>query len=239
MRNISAVAWLLVQQRGGEPLVFIRVDRTPGLSSYYADKTIPEWGIVGKILTLSELENVVNFAGSGNSQSISIILDDVDGSLKQIFNYNDIHKRPVHVYQWFTGLHLSDAFLIFEGVISSPIIWKEGDRTLNFDVISKLEDKEVGFSVEEGSFTNVPDELIGKAWPLPFGHCLRIPLIKLDPIPAGATSESTLIPDPSLMAQITKLGFLISGIQRSSYIGFQHGLDILFPCRVWWWRSNR
>lgn len=225
MRNISAAGMAaLVQERGGEPLIFIRVDWTPGLSGYYADKTISEWGIIGKILNLSELENVVNLSGSSNSQSISVTLDDVDGTLKNIFDYNDIHKRPVHVYQWFTGLHLSDAFVIFEGVISSPITWKEGDRTLSFDIISQLEDKEVGFSVEEGSFTNVPSELVGKAWPLPFGYCLKIPIIKLDPIPSGATTESTLIPDPSLPAQMSKLINLINEYAAMATLAFNTAL---------------
>lgn len=187
--------------------MIIEVAWTNTIVIKYADKTIGE--ILGKIATLSELENVVNLSGNSNSQSISITLSDTDGTIKNIYNTNDVHKRPVKVYQWFDGLPVEEAFIIYEGLISSPIVWKEGDRTFSFDVVSKLEDVEVGFSIEEGDFANVPYDLIGKAWPLPFGTCIKVPALKVDPIPSGVTNEPTLIPDPSLDAQISKLGLLI------------------------------
>lgn len=226
MRNISSNALaILTQQQGGEPLIYIQIAWTDSLALNYADKTIPEWGIAGKILNLSELENVVNYSGSGTSQSINVTLDDADGSIKAITNVNDIHKRPVKVFQWFTGIHINEAFIIFEGEVSSPITWKEGDRTISFEIISKLEDQEVGFSVEEGDFTGVPYELVGKAWPLPFGTCIKIPVLKIDPIPSGATTESTLVPDPTLGDQLSKLIKLIGEYGDMAILAFYTALN--------------
>ena len=87
---------------------------------------------------------------NNSSQSIDITLDDTDGSIKAIFDNTDIHKRDARVYQYFDGLSVSDKFLLFAGKVSSPIIWNERDRTVKFTIISQLEDREVGFSAEEG-----------------------------------------------------------------------------------------
>ncbi len=45
--------------------------------------------------------------------------------------------------------------LIFRGKISSPVVWSEGDRTVSFNIISQIEDAEIGFSPEEGQFCRV------------------------------------------------------------------------------------
>lgn len=207
MRNISAEALAkLTQQQGGEPLNIIEVQWTQSVSYYYADRTIREFSIKGAILSLSNLENVINISGSSSSQSISITLNDTDGSIKTIYNNNDFHKRPVKIYQWFTGLHFTDKFLIFQGEINSPIVWKESDRTISFEVVSRLEDAEAGYSPEEGEFASIPDELIGKAWPLPFGTCLHVPALRLDSIPTGASLDANIATDYSIDQQGTELG---------------------------------
>lgn len=92
---------------------------------------------------------------------------------------HDIHKRDVWVYQWFEGLDLSDRFLLFRGKISSPIIWEEGDRTVTFTIITQLEDKEVGFSPEEGQFPFIPKDLVGKTWPSCFGTPIDVPAVRI------------------------------------------------------------
>jgi hypothetical protein len=90
----------------------------------------------------------------------------------------------------------------FEGGIASPIEWNEGDRTLSFDVLSKIFDVETGFSVEEGDFINVPRSFIGKAWPLVFGTVLNAPTVAIDEIPTGSTLADIGIPDYSIGLQL-------------------------------------
>ncbi len=207
MRALSSDALAkIAQQKGVEPVNIAEIQwHLNGAFHRYSDKSYPEYSVEGRIAELSNLENVVNISKNGSSQSISLKLEDVDGALKAIYNNTDIHKRRVLIYQWFTGLDYSDRFLIFEGVISSPIVWNAGDRTLSFDIVSQLEDHEIGFSAEEGKFDLVPDELMGRAWPLPFGRPLKIPCLKLDPIPSGLTLDGDGIDDESIEDQKIEL----------------------------------
>lgn len=225
MRSVSAAALAkLTQQKGGEPLNIVQINWTRGLTRFYADRAIPEFKIEGKILSMGELENVVNVSQNTNSQSVSLTLDDDDLVLKHIYDRNDIHKRPCLIYQWFSGLHFADRFLIFEGEISSPIIWKEGDRTLSFDIVSKVEDKEIGYSPEEGTYASIPDNLIGQAWPLPFGTVLKVPTQRLDEIPAGATLDSNLVEDFSIGKQISELTLKIQELGGLASLAFSYAI---------------
>ena len=157
MRKISPAALTQVTTNlGGEPLVVVAIywngkNSTP---SYYCDRgaffDLPQ--LQGKILKLANLDDVVNISNASNSQSVSITLDDTDNSIKNIYDHTDIHKKKVAIYQWFTQINFNEKFLIFEGLINSPIVWSEKDRTLSFDIVSKLEDAEIGFSPEEGDF---------------------------------------------------------------------------------------
>lgn len=213
MRTISATALAtLSQPYGVEPVIIIQVFWTPTQVKWYSDKTLSST-IKGSILDMSAFDDVVNFDGNKATQSFSLTLDDVDQTIKAIYDVNDIHKCKVNVYQWFTGIPLDDMFLIFEGEINSPIVWREGDRTLAFSVVSQIEDQEVGFAPEEGLFDSIPDDLIGKPFPLIFGIVRLIPATKLDPIPTGILLDTVAAPDPSIDAQINAL---IRKIQRLS-----------------------
>lgn len=188
MRTLSSNALTKIATKlGTEPLVIIEVEWGSGVVSY-ADRTIGS--IKGNILEVANLDSVIDVQKSSNSQQISVVLSDTrvsPGELKGIFDTQDIHERPVRVYQWFTGLDLSDKFLLFSGKISSPIKWSEADRTLSFDVLSALEDKEFGFSAEEGEFPFVPKDLVGKAWPVIFGTVLDYPALQINKAVSGST----------------------------------------------------
>lgn len=174
VRSISSNSQAKLDQNlGTEPALIIEIQWVDGGSIYtYSDKDLS--GTEGRILQVSGLDNTVVVQGvqsgtSSDSQQISVTLDDTDGSIKDILDSHDVHKEPAWVYQWFQGLDTSDKFLIFKGQISSPIQWNEGDRTVSFDIITRIEDAEVGFSMEEGNFDYVPEDLVGKPWPLVFG----------------------------------------------------------------------
>ena len=208
MRNISPAALAQITANlGGEPLVVVAIYWDGINPTFYCDRgalqAVPE--LQGKILDMGTLEDVVNISGSTSSQSVNLKLDDTDGSIKAIFNTVDIHKKPVIFYQWFSQLNFSDKFVIFEAAINSPIVWFEKDRTISFDVVSKLEDTEIGYSPEEGSFPELSDELIGKAWPMPFGTVTKIPALRLDILPNALTMDSFGLHDPALVYQILNL----------------------------------
>jgi len=180
MRDLSAKALQkIAEQYGSEPVNMLEISWSDDIPiQVYAD--ITDNRIRGKILELSSLDNIINVTDSADSQEISVVLDDTDGIIKAIMNNNDIHKRDVWVKQWFRGLPFNDRFLLFRGKISSPVVWNEGDRTVSFTILSQLEDKEVGFSPEEGQFPYIPKELIGQTWPLIFGTPLDVPAVQIN-----------------------------------------------------------
>lgn len=189
MRNLSANALSTIATNyGTEPVNIIEVQWVPdGSRLSYADRETS--GIPGRILALSPIDDVIDVSGGAVSRQISITLDDTNGSLKAILDSHDVHKRPVWVYQWFDGLDLADKFLLFRGQINSPIVWSESERTVSFEVITRAEEKEIGFSAEEGQFPEIPDDLIGKPWPMIFGTCLDVPALSINKTITGTTQQ--------------------------------------------------
>ena len=189
MRNISAAGLAKLALRyGNEPITIIEVDWVAGSTSVYADRTVGS--IPGRIVEVGDLDNVVNVSNNSGSQELAVTLDDTDGSIKAIFDSHDVHKRTARVYQYFTGLDLSDKFLLFSGKVSSPITWSERDRTVKFTILSQLEDKEIGFSAEEGQFPYLPADMVGKAWPMIFGKVVNCPTLQVNKAVTGTTLTS-------------------------------------------------
>lgn len=212
-RNISAAALAkLATRTGTEPVSVVEISWVDGAANgVYGEKAYPDLGIEGRILNLGQVDDAINYSRNGTTQSVTITLSDIDGQLKAKFDNCDMHKRPAFVYQWFDGIPYSDRFLIFQGQIASPITYKEGDRTLSFDIISEIDSLEVGFSPEDGQFPYIPQNLIGRAWPLIFGIAVQVPAILIDDIPhtgkQGSAADSISkddhgVHDPSLDKKI-------------------------------------
>ena len=186
MRNISAAGLAKLATRyGNEPITIIEVDWVAGSTMRYADRTVGT--IPGRIIEVGDLDNVVNVSSNSGSQELAVTLDDTDGSIKAILDAHDVHKRTARVYQYFTGLDLADKFLLFSGKVSSPIVWSERDRTVKFTILSQLEDKEIGFSAEEGQFPYLPAEMVGKSWPMMFGTVRNYPALQINTAVTGTT----------------------------------------------------
>jgi len=178
MRTITANAQaLLSQNMGTELIVILEVEWAVGGTMYYSDQDVA--GCQAKILGMGGFDTSMKLEGSGDSQELGIVLDDTDGSIRAIYNAFDLHKRPASVYMLHKGLTLADKILVFKGELVTPIEWDEGQRSVGFNVMSKLEATQVGFSMEEGDFPNIPDEALGKAWPLVFGQVCHLPAVKV------------------------------------------------------------
>ena len=196
MRSISGNGLAkLAEKYGNEPIAIVEIDWVAGKTMAYADRTVQS--IPGRIIEVGELDDVVNVTGSSDSQEVSLTLDDTDGTIKAILDTHDVHTRPARVYQYFSGLALSDKFLLFSGQLTSPIIWNERDRTVKVTILSQLEDREIGFSPEEGNFPYVPAEMVNKAWPLIFGTVINSPCIRV----TNAITGTTLTPVGILAGQ--------------------------------------
>lgn len=196
MRNISFDALLkLAQQTGTEPVISLEAQWVAGSTIAYATKAIDGYA-PAKILGISAIDDTVNVTGGTTTQQVTVTLDDIDGSIKAILDANDIHKRPVALFQWFEGLDISDRFMLFNGLVTTPIVWDEGARTVTIDIVSQIEAIEVGFSVEEGNFPNPPYSLIGVGWPMGFGTVLDGPALFIESPLQGILALGTGIADP-------------------------------------------
>ena len=145
VRNLSQDALSKIAERlGNEPVTIIEVDWTGnGAPLSYADRTVGP--IPGRILEVGLLDNVINVSGNADSQQLSVTLDDSDARSRPFSTLTTSTNATCGFFTTSTVLILSDKFLLFRGKISSPVIWSESDRTVSFDIISQIEDAEIGF----------------------------------------------------------------------------------------------
>jgi hypothetical protein len=201
MRTLNATALAKIATKfGSEPITLIEVSWFGESSTWYADRTVIS--IPGRILEVSSLDDVVSISNNlgtspMSSGEITIKLDDTDGSIKNILDTYDVQLRVARVWQWFDGFGWDDKFLVFSGLVNSPIQWDEHDRSVSFSIMSRLEDVEIGFSAEEGDFNWVPRELVGKAWPMPFGTPLDYPALPVQNAVTGILLDPIGTPDAS------------------------------------------
>lgn len=208
MRTISVAGLAkLAQTKGTEPFNVIHIKWRDDLGVYkYGDKQLP--GVKGSIRSIAGLDSTITLDKSGDSISVEVTIDDTDGEIKQLFDQYDLHKRPTWIYQGFTGLDESDWFLLLRGEVNSPITWKESERSVTFTILTKLEDKEVGFSVEEGDFPNIPEAILGQPWPLGFGTVSKCKALQITQPLVGTLAEGFGVPDPVVLLQIRNLATL-------------------------------
>ncbi|MHC4120129.1 MAG: hypothetical protein ACYSWO_21760 [Planctomycetota bacterium] len=195
-------------------------------SKFYADREISGTQVKGKILSMTNFNEAIQVSGGGQSQSFSVTLDDTDGEIKEIFDANDVHKVPVQVWFYEAETNFNtDKFEVFLGQINSPVEWSEGERTFTLSVINRIEDKEVGFSAEEGEFAELPEDLIGKTWPLCFGTTINVPALRAVPAISGQLAGGVGIADFTLQRRlvlaedITCPQTLIGLKCRTEYVG--------------------
>jgi hypothetical protein len=181
---------------GTEFMVILEVEWAEGGSFFYSDQDVD--GCEAKILSMGGFDTSMILEGSSDSQELGIVLEDTDGQIRQIYNTFDIHKRPARVYLLHKGLELADKILVFKGELVTPIQWDEVQRSVSFNVMSKLDSTQIGFSMEEGDFPNIPDEALGKAWPLVFGQVCHLPAVKVRAPRRGYLEAGTGIHDFTL-----------------------------------------
>lgn len=172
------------QKLGTNPVLLVDIYWAIDNIITYADRDyLPNSGgeptIKGKILSISGLDNTVKLNGSYSS-SVSVTISDADDSIKEILKTTSIMRRPVTIRHAYEGLtaNANDTILLFLGYIASPVVWL--NKTITFTVIHKLEDKEVGFSAEQGQFDGLNPDIVGKAWPLCIGQVKFVPTVRIN-----------------------------------------------------------
>lgn len=203
MRTIpAAVQTLLDADKGTELIIVIEVfwsGDPNGISDLYADRDIDGTAVKGKILNVPPIDEAVQVSQGGLSRSLNIQLDDTEGDVKTNFDMYDPHKIPVQVSLYAVGSDFdTERVNLFLGQMNSPMEWDEGERTFSFAVVNRIEDVEIGFSAEEGNFGNLPEELIGKPWPLCFGTTINVKALNAKPAIIGRTASGVGIKDFTL-----------------------------------------
>jgi hypothetical protein len=228
MRNVPTdVASVLSSGEQIEPVTIVSVDLSrnaaggggsAGGTASFADRNVYDVDdptrlvTPGRILEVAGLEEAQRSDSTGMAGSVTITLDDSDGAMKALFDGLDMHLRKVSIAVAFAraGGGATSSVPLFRGVVGTPIVWDEGKRTLTFDVVSRLADSEMGWSPEMGTYTLLPQELVGQAWPMVFGTVQHSPCIKLDTIPTAFTTEPFGIPDRTVKSEIARLNDLLA-----------------------------
>jgi hypothetical protein len=212
MRSIPLeVATKLAQQYGSEPIFVLEVAWTRDKThrTAYADQKINGMEYpYPSIIRLDNFETVITVTGAGDSQSTSVQLDDVNGQLKELLNNHDIQKCPCWIYITFKGLPYSQKVLLFQGEITTPITWNEGDRTLSFNIDTQTVNTDVAFSMEEGDFPSIPTTALGKVWPLAFGTVCNMKAVQMRSPRVGFLAGGEGIHDFTLEARICQAHYL-------------------------------
>lgn len=221
------------------PLNIVRVFWAYGLGNVDVnnrlyDASFLEYDDSSAVVSIGSISNGI--AINSTSSQVDITLIDKDGKLKAIFDRSDIHMRKVQIFQFFAGYPEEHKFMIFEGLINTPIDWDEAAQTLSFVAINRIEDVEVGFSIDEGNFPYVPQNLFGKAWPQVFGTAFGVPTLQINKVPQSVISTFTaLVGDNKLAGQKqnfnssldsinTQLANLRRQLQELNDLAFQMGV---------------
>ena len=195
----TAVQGEIDRQFGSEPMVIVEISWTGDNFTAYSDQKLNgEDYPLPKIISVGSFDTTTIVSGGSDSQTVSVVMDDTDGALRQIIDVHDIHLRPVRVYLAFQGLPLSEKALMFEGLINSSIDWNESARTLSFTVFSKLEDSEAGFTMEDGDFPYVPPSEANKPWPLVFGQVCNMEAVRVSALRKGFLAQGVGVMDPTI-----------------------------------------
>ena len=182
-----------------EPVIILKVDWSgDGQEFTYADRDVSN--VEGKILAMGDLESLLS-SKTGSSNTLQFTLDDTDGSIKTLLDQFDPYGKPCFIYQYFHALSLTldDKILMFKGQINYDVAWNEGERTVTLTVITKVEEREVGFSPEEGQFDFVSQNAVGKPWPLCYGSPLHVPCTLVSEPNIATLNDRICFVDPLLL----------------------------------------
>jgi len=187
------------KQFAGEPMIVVEVNWVDDAWVAYTDRKLngAEYPYP-LLLNISQFDSTRIVTGGSDSQQTTLTFNDIDGTLRNIIDNNDIHLRPVRIYLTFQGLPVGEKALMFEGVINSPIVCDDGGRTITFDVLSKLESIEAGFTMEDGDFPFIDPADRNKPWPLVFGSVCNMEAVQVRGTRKGFLGEGVGVADPTI-----------------------------------------
>jgi len=172
---------ITIGQYGNEINLLVKIDwGNLGAYSNYTDKDV--FSFDGRILQAAAISKDAKIGDSGISKTCSVTLDDTDGALKIIYDTKIIEGSRVEIWQLITG-DTSPNEQIMSGVITSNVIWNEGERTLTLGIesgSSEFQSHEIGYAPEEGAWAAMHPNAEGQNWPLVFGNAVKVPAVRVE-----------------------------------------------------------
>ncbi len=237
----NAIQGEIDKKFAGEPLIIVEIEWQKGFPVAYSDRKLSgaEYPYPN-LVSIAPFDSTQIISGGSDSQQTSIVLNDIDGSIRAIIDSNDAHLKPVSIFLSFQGLNFASKALLFEGVINSPMVWDEGARTFAFDVLSKIESVEAGFIMEDGDFPFIEPKDRNNAWPLVFGEICNMETVTLEATRQGFMAEGQGVADPTIeerlcqarlldcptIERVIEAGSEEDPINRGFYGGLNEGVNV-------------
>jgi hypothetical protein len=214
----GSVATEVSKVKASEPLIIVEVQWSPSETKFYCEEN---FGDAEALLeTISTIETVTTVEGSGSSGSATCVLSDTSGYIKNILGTRDIHKVPVNIYLAYATLTFGEKVRIFTGELNTPIEWDDAARTFKFEIVTRVEDGEIGFSPEQAEAQLISESAVGKAWPLCFGSPLHVPAVRINEQPVGTALFRMSVVSAGTTTQLCNLAK-----QRRQYARIQSNVD--------------
>ena len=172
-----------ITDTGSEAILLVEVEWSTG-TILYADRNIPANGAIGRILEASNISATGKLGSSGVTKTLSVTLDDVDGSLKTIVDTAILEGTQCTVSNYLiNNVGAPQTQFVFSGRISSDIQWSEGERTLSFSIEEGDQSgnsREIGYAPVEGAYLALNPSAVGVNWPIVFGTALKVPAVRVE-----------------------------------------------------------
>lgn len=206
MKTLSAEALTEIAKKlGTEPTTIIGIDwYRNGNFFLYGDRLITDVIDDSRILSISPITTTISNR-IGQATDVTLILDDTDNHIRSILEETNPYHCDCIIYQYFRGIAATSKFVLFKGVLNTPMNWSETDRSVEFEVISEIEDTEIGVSLEETDIVEVDPDVNTPPWPLAFGNVVYVPATKVTQYPEAKLTETFCVIDPMIYAQMETL----------------------------------
>lgn len=190
---------------GAEAIVLLEVKWGNGMyTSYYADKAYGSY--TASIVQFSGIKNQVAQNNTANTSACSMTLADINGLLKQGFHYMDYEGSWAVVKYYYTNVAGTPTTII-RGKVTN-CVWDDKSHTMTFEIVSAIESKEIGFSIERETYPNLTancDLAIGKVWPMVFGTVAHSPALLVQKCPESRIKKPISLGGNAVSKGIVKL----------------------------------
>jgi hypothetical protein len=177
---------------GQKPKIVIVIEWDNGIG-YYSDRILL-FDLVSteaRIMNMAELASQKQVGDIGKTESINIILSDIDGEIKKKMDANIVEGTIVKQYITYEAFTLPQSLLIGTYKIGGDITWSEAERTLQLSLETYSGSGQFGFEPTDQQLINIEEATQDTEWPVAFGTVLRVPAIGITPKDGVGTASIT------------------------------------------------